>query len=250
MGGALLSLLEEDARFALAGALVSADSRRVGAPAGHHAGLRYDCDWAAVGPLDVVIDFSAPAALPALIEQCLARHAALVTGTTGFDATQEARLAAAAAHIPVLQAANFSLGIAVLTRLVREAAAALHAWDLEILEAHHARKQDAPSGTALALGAAAATARGTSLEAAAVYARQGQTGPRGPGSIGFAVIRGGDVVGEHSVQLFAAGERLELVHRATDRLIFARGALEAAYWLAGKPAGRYTLDALLAARAG
>ena len=147
--------------------------------------------------------------------------------------------------MPILRAANFSLGVAVLTRLLREAAAALPSWDLEIVEAHHGRKQDAPSGTALALGHAAAAARHTTPEAA-VYSREGQTGERIDGSIGFAVVRGGDIVGEHTAMLIGQGERLELVHRATDRSIFARGALQAAHWLAGRAPGQWQLDNVIA----
>ena len=152
-----------------------------------------------------------------------------------------------ASSVAILRAANFSLGVAVLTRLLREAAAALPGWDLEIVEAHHGRKQDAPSGTALALGHAAAAARHTSLEAAAVYSRVGQTGERIDGSIGFAVVRGGDIVGEHTAMLIGQGERLELGHRATDRSIFARGALQAAHWLAGRAPGQWRLDDVIAA---
>ena len=136
--------------------------------------------------------------------------------------------------------------MALLTRLLREAAAALPDWDLEIVEAHHGRKQDAPSGTALALGQAAAAARDATLERVAVYSREGRTGERVPGSIGFAVVRGGDIVGEHQALLIAAGERLELAHRATDRSIFARGALQAAQWLVGRAAGHWRLEDVLA----
>jgi 4-hydroxy-tetrahydrodipicolinate reductase len=148
--------------------------------------------------------------------------------------------------IPILRAANFSLGVVVLTRLLRDAAAALDGWDLEIVEAHHGRKLDAPSGTALALGSAAAAARGQTLQAAAVYGHAGNDAARRPGSIGFAVVRGGDLVGEHAAMLIGQGERIELAHRATDRAIFARGALQAAHWLAGRPAGRYQLDDVIA----
>jgi 4-hydroxy-tetrahydrodipicolinate reductase len=147
-----------------------------------------------------------------------------------------------------LRAANFSLGVAVLTRLLREAAAALPDWDLEIVEAHHGCKEDAPSGTALALGHAAAEARGTTLAKDGVYVREGRPGVRRSGSIGFAVVRGGDVVGEHTALLLGHGERVELSHRATDRSIFARGALEAAAWLAGKQPGAYSIDDLLQER--
>jgi 4-hydroxy-tetrahydrodipicolinate reductase len=249
MGHALLGLLAEDARFELVHAVVAPGSIHDGQPvfAGASESLRHAHDWNLVPEVDVVIDFSGPAALALALDHCLARGVALVSGTTGIDAALEARLADAGRHIAILRAANFSLGVAVLTRLLRGAAAALPAWDLEIVEAHHGRKQDAPSGTALALGRAAADARRTTLEATGVYGREGQTGARGEGDIGFAVVRGGDIVGEHSAMLIGQGERLELVHRATDRSIFARGALQAAHWLAGRPAGHCSLEDVVAA---
>jgi 4-hydroxy-tetrahydrodipicolinate reductase len=244
MGAALLSLLPDDARFQLVHAVVAPGSADDGKPVfpGRSATLCFAHDWEHVPALDVVIDFSAPVALGAALDHCTTHGVALVSGTTGVDAALEGRLAAAGERIPLLRAANFSLGVVVLSRLLREAAAALPGWDLEIVEAHHGRKQDAPSGTALALGRVAAQARHTTLEAAAVYSREGQTGQRAGGSIGFAVIRGGDVVGEHTALLIGQGERLELSHRATDRSIFARGALHAAHWLAGRAAGHWRLD--------
>lgn len=228
MGRAFQTLLEADQRFALV------------------AKIARDEDWRDAPALDVVIDFSTPDGFDAALTHCDLHGVALVSGTTGLDATQRQRLDAAAAAIPVLHAANFSLGIAVLTRLVREAAAALPGWDLEITEAHHARKVDAPSGTALALGRAAASARGVDFDEVAVLSREGQVGTRPANAIGFAVVRAGDIVGEHTVLLAGAGERLELSHRATERAIFARGALTAAAWLAGKPAGAYALDDVIA----
>lgn len=248
MGCALLTLLGDDKRFELVYAVVAPGSAPDGQPVvvGDALALRYAHDWTQAPALDVVIDFSGPVGLAAALDHCLTHGAALVSGTTGIDAALEARLAAAGKNIAVLRAANFSLGVAVLTRLLREAAAALPDWDLEIVEAHHGRKQDAPSGTALALGHAAAAARHTTLEAAAVYARQGQTGERVDGSIGFSVIRGGDIVGEHTAMLVGQSERLELVHRATDRSIFARGALRAAHWLAGRKPGQWQLDDVIA----
>lgn len=248
MGSGLLQLLEGDGRFALVHAVVAPGSPQDGLPvfsSGPDA-LKYASDWHHAPALDVVIDFSGPAALDAALEHCLAQGVAMVSGTTGADSELIGRLDAAGEHIALLRAANFSLGAAVLTRLLRQAAVALAAWDLEIVEAHHARKQDAPSGTALALGQAAAEARQTTLEAAAVYSREGQTGQRAEGSIGFAVIRGGDIVGEHTAMLIGKGERLELSHRATDRLIFARGALQAAHWLAGQAPGHWQLDDVIA----
>lgn len=248
MGRALLALVREDKRFELVSALVSSTSAHHGAPVFPESptSLRYTHEWGAVA--DVVVDFSGPDGLAAALDYCTAHHAALVTGTTGIDATMQTRLHEASQRIPLLHAANFSLGVAVLKRLLREAAAALPDWDLEIVEAHHARKEDAPSGTALALGHAAAEARGTSLANDAVYVREGRPGARRSGSIGFAVVRGGDVVGEHTALLLGQGERVELSHRATDRSIFARGAIEAAAWLAGKAPGAYSIDDMLQER--
>lgn len=227
MGRTLQELLRDDARFELAATLARGD--------GWRPSLR----------LDVVIDFSAPAGFDAALAHCVQQRVAFVSGTTGLDATRQQALAAAARRIPVLHAANFSLGIAVLTRLLRIAAAALPDWDLEIVEAHHARKADAPSGTALALGRAAAAARGQDFDEVAVSARAGQVGARRAGTIGFASIRAGDIVGEHTAILAGAGERIELAHHAATRAIFARGALAAAAWLAAQPAGVYTLDNVL-----
>ncbi|MGH8040629.1 MAG: 4-hydroxy-tetrahydrodipicolinate reductase [Rudaea sp.] len=197
-------------------------------------------------PCDVLVDFSGAHAFDAALALALQRRAAFVSGSTGLRDEQLAALDRAAQVIPVLWTANFSLGVAMLLRAVRRVAAALPDWDCEILEMHHARKQDAPSGTALALGAAVAEARATSLDAEAVYARHGQPGPRRSGEIGFAALRGGDVAGEHSVVFATTGERLELVHRAGNRDIFARGALAAAVWIAHREPGRYSLDQVLA----
>jgi len=248
MGRELQQRVCEDGRFELSHAVVASGSQHDGAlmPG---TSLHYVHGWSEAPALDVVVDFSGPEGLAAALDHCLEHRVALVTGTTGLDAELAGRLAAAAGHIPLLRAANFSLGVAVLGRLLRQASAALRDWDLEIVEAHHGRKEDAPSGTALALGEVAAAARGTTLERDAVYAREGRTGARRHGEIGFAVVRGGDIVGEHQALLIGQGERVELAHRATDRSIFARGALEAAHWLAGKPAGAYDLDAMLSERA-
>jgi 4-hydroxy-tetrahydrodipicolinate reductase len=250
MGRVLLELLRRDRRFALVAAITAPDAPEMGAPVAHGSQLCFSHDWSAIGPIDVVIDFSGPGGLESALAHCEANGVALVVGTTGYGEELARRIDAAAARIAVLRSANFSLGVAVLARLLREASAALADWDLEIVEAHHGRKEDAPSGTALLLGEAAAVARGVSLGERAVYAREGRTGSRQPGSIGFAVVRGGDIVGEHTAMLIGQGERLELSHRATDRSIFARGAIEAAHWLAGKAHGAYSLDAMLAERSG
>lgn len=248
MGAALLTLLADDPRFALVHAVVAPGSAADGMPlpAPWSATQSYAHDWQAAPGIDVMIDFSGATGLASALSHCLTHRIALVTGTTGLDGAAEAELEQASRMIPILRAANFSLGIVVLARLLRDAAAALDGWDLEIVEAHHGRKLDAPSGTALALGSAAATARGQTLEAAAVYGHASSDTARRPGSIGFAVVRGGDLVGEHTAMLIGQGERIELAHRATDRTIFVRGALQAAHWLAGRPAGRYQLDDVIA----
>lgn len=249
MGRALLDLLRDDARFVLVAALTEDGAAQLGQPVfPGKPGLTFSARWPTAGALDVLIDFSGPQGLAAALDRCVAHGVALVSGTTGIDPALEARLAQASERIAVLRAANFSLGVAVLTGLLRQAAAALAEWDLEIVEAHHNRKEDAPSGTALALGEAAAQARGTSLAKDAVYSREGRPGARKTGTIGFAVVRGGDIVGEHHALLIGQGERIELGHRATDRSIFARGAIEAAHWLAGRNAGAYDLDQMLAER--
>ena len=224
MGRALQALLHDDARFEMVAAIHASE------------------EWRNAPELDVVIDFSSSEGFDAALAHCVAHGTAFVSGTTGLGEKQCGAMGEAARAIPVLQAANFSLGIAVLTRLLRDAARALPDWDLEIIEAHHARKVDAPSGTALALGGAAAGARGQDFGKVAVLSREGQVGARPPGAIGFASIRAGDIVGEHTAILAAAGERLELSHRATERAIFARGALHAAAWLAGRQPGCYALE--------
>lgn len=185
-------------------------------------------ELAAVPAFDAAIDFSLPAGFDAILGLCVARAAGFVSGTTGLQEAQRAALQSAALHIPVLWAANFSLGVAVLEDLVERAASVLPGWDCDIVEAHHARKQDAPSGTALALGAAAT--------------RMGAQ-PR------YASLRAGDIVGEHLVQFAGSGERIELVHRAGSRDVFAAGALHAASRLAGRAAGHYRVRDLLPATA-
>jgi 4-hydroxy-tetrahydrodipicolinate reductase len=194
---------------------------------------------AALRLLDVLIDFSAAPAVATTADACAAAGVALMVGTTGLDAAAQQRLDAAAAQVPVLVSANTSLALNVLLELVQRAARALPAaYDIEIFEAHHRHKVDAPSGTALALGDAAAAGRGQTLDRP-VDLQGAHPGPRASGGIGFSVARGGDVVGEHDVRFLGAGEQLRLTHIATDRAIFARGAVAAALWLARRPAARY-----------
>ncbi|WP_447728072.1 4-hydroxy-tetrahydrodipicolinate reductase [Sphingomonas koreensis] len=195
---------------------------------------------------DALVDFSTPVALEAHLAAARAAGTPIVIGTTGLSAQHHALIDEAARDIAVLQTGNTSLGVVLLARLVREAAARLGPdWDIEIAEMHHRQKVDAPSGTALMLGEAAAAGREVSLGEVRVADRAGLTGARAEGTIGFASLRGGTVIGDHLVVLAGAGERIELAHRAEDRAIFARGAVKAALWLAGRPAGRYTMDAVL-----
>ncbi|HEY8009587.1 MAG TPA: 4-hydroxy-tetrahydrodipicolinate reductase [Rudaea sp.] len=195
---------------------------------------------------DVLVDFSGPVAFDAALALALERRLGFVSGTTGLREEQRATLENAAKSIPILWASNFSLGVAMLERMARRVAAALPDWDCEIVEMHHKRKQDAPSGTAITLGQVVAEGHGIALADYARYARHGQTGPRPPGEIGFASLRGGDVIGEHTLIFATDGERLELTHRAASRDIFARGALAAAIWLARREPGLYAFDQVLA----
>lgn len=203
-------------------------------------------DQAALARADVLIDFTTPAQTETLLAACRDAGTRMVIGTTGLSPAQHAAIRATAAEIAICYSANFSLGVNVLYKLAADAARALgEDFDLEVLEAHHRDKKDAPSGTALALGAHLAAARGIDLDQAAVYARHGLTGERIPGSIGFQTLRGGDVAGEHSVLFLGDGERLELTHRAGKRDIFARGALQAARSISNKNNGLYNFFDLI-----
>lgn len=219
MGRALLRLAADDARFVIAGAV----TRTGGTVAGMRA-LKPERMATAI-PFDVLVDFSLPAAFDAALEICLQRGIALLSGTTGLSDGQRSALDAASKSIPVMWTSNFSIGVAVLNGLVRRAASALPGWDCDIVETHHVHKLDAPSGTALTLGATVAAVRGEAPH--------------------YASLRAGDTVGEHLVQFTGTGERLELIHRATDRDIFARGALEAATRISGRGPGQYALEELL-----
>lgn len=195
---------------------------------------------------EVLVDFSAPAAIEANLAAARAARTPIVIGTTGLAQQHHDVIDAAAQEIAVLQTGNTSLGVALLCALVRDATRRLGTdWDVEIAEMHHRQKVDAPSGTALMLGEAAAEGLGTTLSESGVIGRAGLTGARAEGTIGFASMRGGTVAGDHMVILAGDGERLELTHRAEDRAIFARGAVKAAIWLKDQPAGRYTMDQVL-----
>ncbi|HOO52284.1 MAG TPA: 4-hydroxy-tetrahydrodipicolinate reductase [Alphaproteobacteria bacterium] len=195
---------------------------------------------------DLVIDFTAPDASVRHARMAASAKKPLLIGTTGISESQMADIKDAAQNAPILYTPNSSLGVNILMQFVKKAAKILGTdYAIEILEAHHGKKVDAPSGTALALGKSAAEGRGISLSSKAVYDRHGHTGARTKDEIGFSVIRGGDIVGEHTVMFLGTGERIELTHKATDRALFARGALQAARWLIDQPAGFYNMNDFL-----
>ena len=195
---------------------------------------------------DVLIDFSVPGALSAHLDACIAAHKPILIGTTGLEPVHHALIDQAALVIPVLQTGNTSLGVNLLAALVEQAAAGLgDDWDIEIVEMHHRHKVDAPSGTALLLGEAAARGRGINLADRSERGRDGITGARAKGAIGFAALRGGSVAGDHQVIFASDGERIEISHRAENRSIFARGAIKGAQWLVDQPAGRYDMKGVL-----
>jgi 4-hydroxy-tetrahydrodipicolinate reductase len=217
------------------------------AGAAHSGGVDQGDDVAALAAIsDVLVDFSSPAALEANLDACMAAGKAIVIGTTGIGERHHFLIDDAARDIAVLQTGNTSLGVNMLAALVRQAAARLGPdWDIEITEMHHRHKVDAPSGTALLLGQAAAQGRGIDLAANSERGRDGITGARQEGAIGFASLRGGSVAGDHSVIFAADNERIEITHRAENRTVFATGAVKAALWLAGKAPGRYKMGDVL-----
>jgi len=246
MGQALVRAARDRADVRISAAVAAEDSPLLGRDIGELAGigalgvpLVADLSGA-LTECDVAMDFSHPAATAANLAACCASGKPLLIGTTALAPSLRHELERAAKHIALLVAPNTSLGVTLLLELVRQCAAVLPLdFDAEILESHHRQKRDSPSGTALALGHAVADARGLELEHVGVRSRAGSDTPRREGEIGFAVLRGGDAVGEHTVIFAGSGEQLALTHRATDRAIFARGALDAATWLAGRPPGRY-----------
>ena len=213
----------------------------------HAGGVDQGDDVAALArACDVLVDFSSPDALEANLDACMAAGKAIVIGTTGIEERHHFLIDDAARDIAVLQTGNTSLGVNMLAALVRQAASRLGPdWDIEIAEMHHRHKVDAPSGTALLLGEAAAKGRGIDLTANSERGRDGITGARAVGAIGFASLRGGSVAGDHKVIFAADNERIELTHRAENRGVFASGAIKAALWLAGQKAGRYNMGDVL-----
>jgi 4-hydroxy-tetrahydrodipicolinate reductase len=237
MGLALSRAVAERVDASIVAALVRPGSSLDEQSSGIPTAPRFIAELPAATRFDVLVDFSGSSGFDKALAIARERAVAFLSGSTGLSAAQMRALDDAAERIPVLWAANFSIGVAVLAHLVAEAARLLGDWDCEIIEAHHRHKRDAPSGTALMLGRRAAEARGSVQS----EPRLERSGERIAGEIGYAVSRSGDIVGEHEVRLSGPGERVELIHRATNRDIFAKGALTAACWLAGRAPGKYTM---------
>ena len=252
MGRTLLTGIENSTDLKLSGGLDSPDSRWVNQDAGSlagptAAGIMISADPViAVRGAKAAIAFALPQGTPAIVAASAAGKVPLVLGTTGHNAEQLAAIHEATRHIPIVMASNFSLGVNLLFKLAELAAQALNTdYDAEVFEAHHRLKKDAPSGTALSIGEAVAKGRGTTLDKDAVWARHGETGARESGKIGFSVLRGGDIVGDHTLTFAGPGERIELTHRAHDRMAFASGALHAARWVIRRQPGLYSMRDVL-----
>ncbi|HES75447.1 MAG TPA: 4-hydroxy-tetrahydrodipicolinate reductase [bacterium] len=255
MGRALIETLANGDRARLHAAIDRGSSALLGLDAGEFAGVgvldvHIHDDLALVLPgSDVLIDFTRPEATLHYLPLCVAAGVPMVIGTTGLSAEQRGMIEIAATHIPIVLAANFSVGVNLCLKLLDTAARVLDdGFDVEIIEAHHRHKVDAPSGTALALGHAVANALGRDLNECAVYGREGITGERDPKTIGFSTVRGGDIVGDHTVLFAGLGERVEITHKASSRITFARGAVHAARWVKGRAPGLYDMQDVLGLR--
>ena len=250
MGMAIIRELHLDNQFKLVGALEHISSCAIGQNSGQLAGIGNNSVLVGSGlydkEFDVMIDFSRPDGIKHHLDLCIKQKAAIVIGTTGLNENHNRMLFAAADNIPVLYSANTSIGINLCAALIKTASRVLgeHV-DIEIVEAHHRQKVDAPSGTALLLGKAAAKGQGLPFPDCGVFSREGVTGTRESATIGFSTIRGGDIAGEHTVMFIGESERIEIVHRATDRKIFARGAAHAAKWIVNKEVGLYSMQDML-----
>ncbi|MDP2153456.1 MAG: 4-hydroxy-tetrahydrodipicolinate reductase [Methylotenera sp.] len=254
MGHALLEGVFADAELVLHGALDRADNVQLGRDAGEQIGrvtgvkVISDIDVALKGA-DVLVDFTRPEASMAYLAACQKHQVKMIIGTTGFSVEEKQAIEAASKNVAVVFAPNMSVGVTLLINLVEQAARVLNKdYDIEVVEMHHRHKVDAPSGTALRLGEAAAHGLGQDLKDCAIYAREGVTGEREAGKIGFATLRGGDVVGDHTVVLAGIGERVELTHKASSRATFALGALRAAKYLTDKTSGLYDMRDVLGLR--
>jgi 4-hydroxy-tetrahydrodipicolinate reductase len=254
MGRMLIEATLRDTEATLVAAIDQADSPVLGRNVGEMVGLPstviVDSDAeGAIARASCLIDFTRPAGTLQHLEFCRRRGVAMVIGTTGFDLAGKAAISAAAKDVPIVCAPNMSVGVNVVLKLLETAARIMHeGYDVEIVEAHHRHKVDAPSGTALRMGEVIAQSLGRDLAQCAVYARQGVTGERSPASIGFATVRGGDIVGDHNVMFCGLGERVEIGHKASSRLPYALGSLRAAHFLAGQRNGLFDMQDVLGLR--
>ena len=255
MGGRIAALIEEYEGLSLVGAFERTGHEAIGRDVGEHAGVGSlgvaitEGVGSVIDASDVIIDFTAPEATLANMEAAALKGKALVIGTTGIDKAGQEKIKELSAKVPCVYAGNMSLGINLLTKIVGDMARALGPdYDVEVVEAHHKMKKDAPSGTAFMLANAAAEALGRDLDKDGVFERHGMIGERKKGEIGVQTIRGGDVVGEHTVMFLGMGERLEVSHRVSNRDTFVRGALKATLWLKGKAPGLYNMQDVLGLR--
>lgn len=253
MGRSLIEACHQTSGLQLSAAIEQTGSPALGQDAGNLAGIGATAvlltDSVAQATFDVLVDFTRPEPSLAALQQCHATGRAMVIGTTGFTPEQKQQIQHAAQHIPIVMAPNFSVGVNLSLRLLDMAARVLgDSVDIEIVEAHHRHKVDAPSGTALRMGEAVASALGRDLAQVAVYGREGNTGERKRPTIGFATVRGGDVVGDHTVMFLGDGERIEITHKASSRMTFAMGAMRAAGWLKGRAPGLYDMQDVLGFR--
>ncbi|MHB0774685.1 4-hydroxy-tetrahydrodipicolinate reductase [Halomonas sp. WWR20] len=253
MGRTLVAAVDQDAQANLAGGVVEPDSSLVGADIGELAGQgRLGLSAVAslreiVDRFDVLIDFTSPQVTLSNLAFCAEHGKAMVIGTTGLNAEELSALDDYRERVPMVFAPNMSVGVNLTLKLLETAARALgdEGYDIEVIEAHHRHKVDAPSGTALKMGEVVAESLGRSLEEHGVFSREGQCGPRTDKEIGFATVRAGDIVGEHTVMFATQGERIEITHKASSRMTFARGAVRAANWLSSRSAGRYDMQDVL-----
>ncbi|MGK2698336.1 4-hydroxy-tetrahydrodipicolinate reductase [Serratia surfactantfaciens] len=252
MGRQLIQAVQQAESVVLGAALSRPGSSLIGVDAGELAGIGAlgvkvsDSLEKVASEFDILIDFTRPESTRSYLDFCVAHHKAMVIGTTGFDDAGKQAIRDAAQHIGIVFAANFSVGVNLVLKLLEKAAQVMGDYtDIEIVEAHHRHKVDAPSGTALAMGEAIAGALGRDLKSCAVYAREGHTGERDPKSIGFATIRAGDIVGEHTAMFADIGERVEITHKASSRMTFASGAVRAAVWLYNRDKGLFDMRDVL-----
>ncbi|ABG40734.1 dihydrodipicolinate reductase [Paraglaciecola sp. T6c] len=252
MGRVLIEAIDQSQNATLNAAFVRASSSMMGVDVGELAGIGQrgltvtDANSADFSQIDIVIDFTLPEALEANLALCVQQKKPVVIGTTGLNQQQKDALQRASQHIPIVFAANYSIGVNLLLNLARQTARVMGGTaDIEIIEGHHRFKKDAPSGTAVAIGEVIADELGRDLSTCAVYGREGDTGERDQQTIGFATVRAGDIVGEHTALFADIGERIELTHKASSRLTFANGAVKAAVWLKNKSPGLYDMQDVL-----